>query len=218
MSASHPISRRSAISGLGAGSLGLFLASHDIVAQTRDNRESGSAPGGFDTSALSLLEHPLTGRWLSMMGLLSNPNITVAVPSFFGADGTVVLFFPGTEAAQHGVQIKGPAMGTWEAVDERSGHFTAVQVLSAMNGAYVGTVTLDGFAVIGEDGETYTLDGPEALFTVRDHLNAITERLGPPAANPMRGFRMRAGNPGFQAAAANEHLPFAPAVDPRTPE
>jgi hypothetical protein len=188
------VSRRTAIAGLGAGSLGLLFGSHAAALPPQLNRDTGIVPGGPE---MALTAHPLVGRWLSTMGLPSKPNASVAVPSFFGNDGTVMMIFPGTEAARRGLEVKGVALGEWVPVDTRTGHFTAVQVLANLDGAYVGTVTIDGFASIAEDGLSFSVQSNDRLFTVRDTFNAITEHLASSITNPMRGFRMRAGNPGF---------------------
>ena len=38
-----------------------------------------------------------------------------------------------------GLTFQGPALGVWEATEDRSGHFTVIQALSDADGAYVGT-------------------------------------------------------------------------------
>ena len=45
-------------------------------------------------------------------------------------------------------------VGTWEPVGPRSVHFTGVQLLSDANGAFVGTVTIDAYPMVSEDGQT----------------------------------------------------------------
>jgi hypothetical protein len=134
MPANNHLSRRHALAGLGAGSLGLLLGSH---ASALPDRETGSAPGGAD---VSMATHLSTGRWLSAMGLPSKPNDSVAVPSF-------------------------------------------------------------------------SVQSNDHFFTVRDEFSAIVEHLASSITNPMRGFRMRAGNAGFPDPDAMPERPD----DPRTP-
>ena len=106
------------------------------------------------------------------------------------------MIFPGMEAEKHGVQVRGVALGDWEARFD-TGHFTAVQVLANLEGAYIGTVTIDGYAQLDADGTGFTVRNEDHLFVVRDQANAIIEQLAASASHPMRGFRMRAGNAGF---------------------
>lgn len=139
MSEPRPITRRTALTGISAGGLGLAFASQLAAVSAR-------------AQAGSLADHPLTGLWLTMVALSSNPDVTVAVPSIYGADGSLVLLYPCSELGQGGVQLKGAAIGTWEAMDDHTGHFTTVQVLSNMEGTYLGTLTLDGHPKVGTDG------------------------------------------------------------------
>jgi hypothetical protein len=203
------MSRRSALAGLGAGSLGLAFASQFAAAST-----------GHSTS-VALADHPLTGLWLSMVGLPSNRDVSVVVPTIFGTDGSMVLIYPCTENSETGVQIKGAAIGTWAPVDGRSGHFTTVQVLSDIDGNFLGTITLDGHPVVSDDNETYTVDSNFDLVTIRDSFNAVTRSMAGPSRNPMHAYRMRPGNAGFPASVVAEEptlvRPPAP-VDPRTPD
>lgn len=204
MSEPRSLSRRSALAGLGAGSIAAFVGAHAAVAhaplENRDIGADSSGPSGLNTST-----HRLSGLWLSMIGLPSNSKKTVAVPTFFGADGSVMLIFPGTEAAKQGIQVKGPAIGTWEVLDERSGHFTAVQVLSNMDGEYVGTVEVEGFPSLDEEGEKYDCDSSRHMFIVRNEFNTVVSRLTASVENPMRGSRMRPGNAGFPVDNPAEH-------------
>lgn len=194
MSGQSPVSRRTALAGLGAGSLGMLLGSNAAALPIVANRETGGAPGG---EIPPMAQHALTGRWLAMIGLPSNEDMTVAVPTALSADGTAMMIFPGTEAARRGLEIKGVAVGDWEPVSETAGHFTVVQVLSNLNGQYVGTVTVDGEAMLSDDGLSFSVKSNDTFFTVRNQFNEIVEHLATSVVNPMRGFRMRAGNAGF---------------------
>lgn len=215
MSEPRSLSRRSALAGLGAGSIAAFVGAQAAAHTQVENRDVGADSGG--SSGLTTATHRLSGLWLSMIGMPSNAKKTVVVPTFFGADGSVMLMFPGTEAAKQGIQVKGPAIGTWEVLDERSGHFTAVQVLSNMNGEYVGTVEVEGFPSLDDEGENYDCDSSRNLFVVRDELNTVVSRLTASVENPMRGRRMRPGRSGFPDS-IDPHDQVTGFDDPRTPE
>jgi hypothetical protein len=210
MSTRSNITRRRAIAGIGAGSLATILGASAAANPHAPHVETGAAP---DISQVSMASHRLNGRWLASIMLPSNPGVVVSVPSFFSPDGTIMMIFPGTEAAKSGVEIRGVALGDWAPENERVGRFTAVQVLASLEGRYVGTMTIDGFAVLDEDDMGFTVRSDDHVFTLRDTYNTITEHLGISAANPMRGRRMRAGQPGF-ADAGNR--PAGP-DDARTP-
>ena len=189
MSVSRSLSRRSAIAGIGAGSLGLVTAR---IASTKE----------MDTSQ-SLAGHPLTGMWLTHMALPSAPDDVVAVPAFFGADGSAVLIFPCTEANSAGVQLKGAAIGTWAPIDDHYAHVTTVQALSDLEGRYQGTLTFDAYPRVRDDNDSFEVDSQYDLFTLRDHLNEVISSRSGPHANPMRAHRMHPGNPGFWASASD---------------
>lgn len=199
MSDPRSLTRRSALAGLGAGSLGIFMGAQ---AAARPNAETGGSGGGSlnDTAGAttaSFAGHPLSGLWLTLMALPSHPDDVVAVPAFFGADGSAVLIFPCTEANDTGVQVKGAAIGTWAPIDDRYAHFTTVQALSDMGGRYQGTLTFDGYPRVNDDNETFDVDSQYDLFTLRDAMNQIVSSRSGPHANPMRAYRMHPGSPGF---------------------
>lgn len=219
MPTSRPFSRRTALAGLGAGSLGLFMAAQSGASTAVPNRETGGSgdstkePGALVTQT-SLAGHPLAGLWLATMAMPSHPDDVVAVPTFFGADGSAVLIFPCTEANDTGVMLKGAAVGTWTAIDDRYAHFTTVHAVSDMDGRYHGTVTFDGYPLVSDDGETFADQSDYDLFTVRDHLNRIVKSTQGPFSNPMLAYRMHAGRAGFplamEASDAEASLPVAP--------
>jgi hypothetical protein len=85
----------------------------------------------------------MAGTWLAMANQAPGAP-QVPAPSSFGADGTVLLVFPPTQVGMQGVEFVSLYMGTWEAETERRAHFTATQLLSDANGAFLGSVTVDG--------------------------------------------------------------------------
>jgi hypothetical protein len=172
------------------------------AAAVRPAAAQEAAPG-------ALAGHPLAGTWLAM----ANPPLPdapqVAAPSVFGADGTVLLVFPPTQAGPQGVQFAAPAMGTWEADGERRGHFTAVQALSDAAGTYLGTVTIDGYPEVGADGQTFVDDGSKAVVTIRDAAGAVVQEVAGVFARPVTATRMGPGAPGFPAATPAAGTPTA---------
>ena len=190
---STAVTRRAALAGLGAGGLGLVLAT--------------AHPAAAQDAAADLANHPLTGTWMG----LANPPLPddpqVFGPALFGADGTVLLLFPLTQVGPQGVQFNAPYVGTWAADSERRGHFTAVQLLSDANGANLGSVTVDGYPEVSEDGRTFVDDGSRVLVTIRDPAGAIVDQFPGAGARPVTGTRMGPGNPGFPAAALDAATP-----------
>jgi hypothetical protein len=182
------VSRRAALAGLGAGGLGLALAATARPASAQD------------AGAADLAGHPLTGTWLAMANPPLPDDPQIAVPSLFGADGSVLLMFPLTQARPQGVQFNSAYVGTWEADGERRGHFTAVQVLSDANGAFLGSVTVDGYPEVSADGQTFVDDGSRVVVTIRDPAGATVQQFPGAGARPVTGIRMGPGSPGFPAA------------------
>ena len=183
------VSRRTALAGLGAGGLGLALA-----ATARRAAAQGAVPDFSD--------HPLTGTWLAMANPPLETDPQVAAPSLFAADGSVLLMFPLTQKGPQGVQFNSAAVGTWEPDGERRGHFTAVQVLSDAAGTFLGTVTIDGYPVVNDDGQTFADDGSKVTVTIRDPAGAVVQQVlptGAPSGRPVTGMRMGPGSPGFPA-------------------
>ena len=178
------ISRRTALTGLGAGTLGLALGA----------RGAGAAQG------MTTADHPLMGMWLAM----ANParrgeDPQFPAPSLFAADGTVVLGFVPAEIGMDGaIQFSGSPMGVWEPYDEQTGHFTAVQVLADKTGMLIGSVTIDGHPHVSDDGLTFVDDGSLVTVTIRDAAGAVVTVIPPgPTGFPVTATRMRVGNPGF---------------------
>jgi len=155
----------------------------------------------------SLADHPLTGVWLAMANPPLPDDPQVAAPSVFGADGTVLLVFPLTQAGPQGVQFNSPVVGTWEADGERRGHFTAVQTLSDAAGTYLGSVTIDGYPEVGADGQTFVDDGSKAVITIRDAAGAVVQEVTGVFARPVTATRMGVGAPGFPAATPTAGTP-----------
>jgi hypothetical protein len=179
------VSRRTALAGLGASGLGLAL-----TATVRQASAQDATPN-------ALANHPLTGSWLAMANPPLPEDPQVAAPSLFSADGSVLLMFPLTQAGPQGVQFNSAYVGTWEADSERRGHFTAVQLLSDAAGTFLGSVTVDGYPEVSEDGLTFIDDGSKVIVTIRDPAGAIVQQFPGAGGRPVTGIRMGPGSPGF---------------------
>ncbi len=169
----------------------------------------GMGRGSLDTFAQeetsALAGHPLVGTWLAM-----TPG--GASPETFFADGTFVAAPPIIEPGSEGATFLSPLFGTWESTGEQSGHFTAVQALSDANGVYTGTLTIDGYLDVSEDGQTFIDDGPETTLTYRDAVNAVVAVITPyqegdGSIPPVTATRMKPGAPGFPAATSAAATP-----------
>jgi hypothetical protein len=113
----------------------------------------------------------------------------------FFADGINIQGLPATQAGPQGVSFVSTQVGTWVPTGARSVHFTGVQLHSDANGTLTGTVTIDGYPEVSDDGQTLRDDNPESGPTIRDAAGTILDVLrgGP----PVTGVRMGVGSPGF---------------------
>ena len=156
----------------------------------------------------SLADHPMAGMWMAMANQAPGAP-QVPVPSYLGADGTVLLVFPVTQVGRQGVEFVTPYTGTWEADGERRAHFTATQLLSDASGAFLGSVTVDGYPEASADGETFTDDNARVMVTVRDAAGAVVQQMSGADAPPITGIRMAPGASGFPDSAGGAATPTA---------
>jgi hypothetical protein len=146
------VSRRTALSGLGAGGFALALT---------------TARPAAAQDAADLATHPLVGTWVVM-----TPG--GVVPQTFGPDGSTVGALPPSYVDPTlGLTLQGPVLGVWEASGERSGHFTVIQALSAPDGTYLGTFQFEADPEVSEDGRTFSAGKPQRVV-VRDAGNNVT--------------------------------------------
>jgi hypothetical protein len=150
----------------------------------------------------------MTGMWLAMANLASGAP-QVPVPSYLGADGTVLLVFPPTQVGMQGVEFVSPYVGTWEAETERRAHFTATQLLSDASGAFLGSVTVDGHPEASEDGQTFIDDNEMVMVTIRDATGSVLQQVSGAGAPPVTGIRMAPGVPGFPTGTPATGTPAA---------
>ena len=138
MTSSRPatsVSRRTALAGLGAGGLGLALA-------------ATARPAAAQDPASAREPHPQVGVWM----VESPTGRAIAV---YSDDGSVVTAVPASQARPQGVTFSSTQIGTWEPTGERGAHLTAVQLLSDGAGAYAGSVTVDAYQEVSQDGQTW---------------------------------------------------------------
>jgi hypothetical protein len=112
----------------------------------------------------------------------------------------VLLVFPASQVGPQGAFFNAPVMGVWEPDSERRGHFTAIQLMSAADGTFLGSITIDGYPEVSADGQSFIDDGSRVMVTIRDASGAIIDQVvptGQPAGRPVTAVRMGVGMPGF---------------------
>src|SRR5215216_5212920 len=174
------LNRRTALSGIGAGAAALGLGHLDRAAAQ-------------ETTPDAMANHPIVGAW--MVTTPAGPSLAV-----FFADGINIQGLPASQTGPFGVSFVSPQVGTWEPTGPRSVHFTGVQFHSDATGTLVGTITIDGYPTVSEDGQALLDDNPESGPTIRDATGNVIDVLrgGPPAT----GVRMGVGNPGLPGTTA----------------
>jgi hypothetical protein len=167
------VTRRTALVGLGTGGLGLALAA------------TARSTAAQEATSEAMATHPIVGNWMVTTG--AGPAMAV-----FLADGTNIQGLPATQAGPNGVEFVSTQVGSWEPVSERGIHFTGVQLHSDANGTLTGTVTIDAYPTVSEDGQTLLDDDPRSGPIIRDAAGTVVADLrgsGPPAT----GVRMGVG-------------------------
>ena len=173
MTTSNPgrlVSRRAAVAGLGASGFGLTLAGIAREAAAQD-------------AATEMAAHPIVGNW--MVTTPAGPAMAV-----FLADGTNIQGLPVTQAGPDGVVFVSTQVGSWEPVSERGVHFTGVQLHSDANGTLIGTVEIDAYPVVSEDGQTLLDDDPRSGPLIRDAAGNIMANLRGADGPKATGVRM----------------------------
>ena len=150
------VSRRTALAGIGAGGLGLALA-------------TTARGGAAQDAAAEMAGHPIVGVWNATTP--GGPSLAT-----FLADGSATFANPPTAAdPTHGVVYQSSSVGTWEPVSERGIHFTASLVITDANGVHVGYYTNDAYPVVSEDGQTLVDDQSQGTVTIRDAAGATVQ-------------------------------------------
>lgn len=99
--------------------------------------------------------------------------------------------------------------GVWEPdpENERGIHFVSIQGSYDANGVYTGTVTIDGYPVVSEDGQTVSDDWSRSTMTFRDANDEVFQMVQPGDRDdpPIAGVRLSASDvifPPLHATAA----------------
>jgi hypothetical protein len=178
-----PVSRRTALAGLGAGGLGLALATTAHHASAQD-------------AATETASHPIVGAWRAITP--GGPALTI-----FHPDGTAVFADPPTTVDPAlGVVSRSLGIATWEPTGARSVHFTATELYSDASGTFLTFGTFDGYPEVSADGQTLHDDQSQATITIRDAAGAIVQEIAAAGAPPVIAYRMGPGNPGFPDSGA----------------
>jgi hypothetical protein len=181
----NQVTRRAALAGLGAAGAGVAFMGHSASAQS--------------VEASTLADHPLCGVWLVMANAADPAAPQMGNVAYFWEDGTAMLAFPPTQLSPGGVQVNSSMHGIWKAKGDRVGNFTCVQLVSDIDGNYLGSTTVDGFPEVSEDLQTFTDDGSMVVVTLRDAAGAIVNQFSGAGSVPIRGMRMVFGAPKFPA-------------------
>jgi hypothetical protein len=158
--------------------------------------------------AASLAGHPIAGAWLFMANPALPESPQIGNVALFRPDGTAHMSFPPTQLGPRGLQFNSDYLGIWKPDTDRRAHFTIVQLLSDLDGNFTGTVTVDGFPEVAEDGETFIDTGEKVVVTIRDPSGAIVDQFPGRGGRPVNGLRMVFGAPKFPDPVVNE-LPEA---------
>ncbi len=173
------VSRRAALAGLGMSGIALAAGGRTVTA----------------AQDATMADHPMVGVWLAVTPQGPSPAFFLANGTFFGSSSPVSA---GPDGA---ISHNSPQNGVWEPDpdNERGIHFTSVQNIHDATGALTGTLTVDGYPVASEDGQSFFDDGTRVRLTIRDASNAVTMVLGEDGSlPPVFGNRMAPGAPGFQ--------------------
>lgn len=175
---SDSVSRRTALAGLGVGGLGIAL-----TATTRQASAQEATPD-------AIAGHPIVGVWNVITP--GGPSLGVFLP-----DGTNIQGIPATQTGPNGVEFVSAQVGRWEPIDARGVHFTSTQLHSDATGAFIGSVTIDGYPVVSEYGRTLRDDQSRSVVTIRDAAGAVLRQVPGTGSPPVTGIRMGVGAPGF---------------------
>jgi hypothetical protein len=185
------LNRRAALGSVGVAAAALGLGPVSRVAAQE------ATP---DAAMMAMATHPAVGTWNAMTP--GGPVIGVFLP-----DGTNLVVVPATQAGPNGVEFISTQAGRWEPVSERGIHFTSVQWHSDAQGIYTGSVTVDSYPVISEDGQTLLDDQSRAVITIRDATGAVVQEISGAGEPPVTGVRMDVGAPGFPGGMSGTATP-----------
>ncbi len=169
----------------------------------------GMRPHAQEATPPTMSTHPIVGTWLAIL-----TGTGGAWAETFAADGSVVIGFPATEtgnpiAGADGVTYLGPGVGVWEPTGPHSVAFTVIQALSDAAGTPLGSLTIDGYLELSEDGQTFVDDWTlGTTLTYRDTTQTMVASFPvDPSFPPLVGTRLRVGAPGFPAGTPTAGTP-----------
>jgi hypothetical protein len=169
------VTRRTALAGLAAGGVGVALGTRVRPASAQD------ATAG----------HPIVGVWNILA--LGNPGLAT-----FHADGSVTFGgVPSYVDPALGVVFQSSAVGTWEPSGDRGIHGTWITLLADGNGAFLGTVTVDGYPEVSADGRSFVDDHSRSRITIRDAAGGVVQEFATAGSPPVVGNRIAVGRPNF---------------------
>jgi hypothetical protein len=162
----------------------------------------GGSRAAARQDADAMATHPIVGVWMVTTPI--GPSLAV-----FSADGINIQAVTTTQPGPNGVEFVSAQAGLWEPDGDRRGHFTAVQALADADGAYLGTVTIDGHPEVSEDGEGFVDADPRSTVTIRDAAGAVVQQVPAITDRPVTARRMAPGRPGFPEVGAGAATPAA---------
>jgi hypothetical protein len=169
----------------------------------------GMSPHAQEATPTATSTHPIVGSWLMIL-----TGTGGAFAETFAPDGSVVAGFPATEsgnplAGADGVTYLGPGVGVWEPTGPHSVAFTLIQALSDAAGTPLGSLTIDAYLELSEDGQTAVDDWTRGTtLTYRDTAhNVVATFPVDPSFPPLIGTRMRVGAAGFPEATPTAGTP-----------
>lgn len=136
-------------------------------------------------------DHPLVGPWV----LRQPPDIAgapwILAPAEFRADRTVVLMVPVRQDLEGGLVFTTMAIGTWRPTGPQEAQFTAVHSTFDANGAFHGTVTIEGFPTVSASDQTFTDTGTGSMVTETDAAGFVVSTPGEAESrSPMMAARI----------------------------
>jgi hypothetical protein len=169
----------------------------------------GMSPHAQEATPAAMSTHPIVGSWLAIL-----TGTGAAFAEVFGADGSVVIGFQPTEsgdpiAGADGITYLGPGVGVWAPTGPDSVAITVIQTLSDSTGATLGTLTIEDYLELSEDGQTFVDDWSHGTtLTYRDTAQNVVDSFACPCDfPPLVGTRMRVGAPGFPAGTPTAGTP-----------
>ena len=122
-----------------------------------------------------MANHPIVGVWNVI-----DPGRPA--PAHFFPNGNVLMHAAGHAGGPNGVTfIDQPRSGSGSRSTNATIHFTGVQIHTDADGNYTHSVTIDGYPVISEDGQTLLDDQSQSTITIRDAAGDNVTRYRRPA-------------------------------------